>query len=627
MGTQKKLVSDAFLKDLLDKIDIVSVINSRLGGQLQKKGADYKCKCPFHEEDTPSFVVSEKRQIFTCFGGCFDGKASNAINFIRAFHQVPFPEAVEILCEEAGIEPPFNNEEHLDADAQKKQDIFAALADAAELYQGFLANDSYKTEAVKYLKGRGITGQLAKKFGLGYAPSEWAIVMKHLSKRHGAQTLKDAGLLVEKNGKKYDLFRDRIMFPISDRRGRIIGFGGRRVDDSSDAPKYINSPETMVFRKSFELYNFDKAQNAARKSGKLYIVEGYTDVTTHAQFGIEDTVAPLGTAFTQGQLEKVLSVTSEPVMCFDGDKAGRDAAWKCMMMSLPHLNDGVRMKFLFYPEGYDPDTLLRKEGSDAYLARLSQAMPLSQFVIAELTSRYGVDTPEAKASVAHGAADVISKMPHGVYREVMLAATAKSIGLAEDRLMSAITQQHPEARVLPAHPTKARPNPQSAGPGPAHPQNLIPQPASVQRTQSDSPRAPASSPARHFTGGALIPGMAGPKSAPAQQYRQFQNRNDQALKTLSASGNVENFTRQAVITELKHSRGALNARYLADNVTQTISELVGESEAKSMASKIRTYTLTATEQYNKRLAEYEKSGNAPTSKPSASPSSGMGMGR
>jgi DNA primase len=632
MAAPKKLVSDAFIGELLDRVDIVRLIDDRLGGKLKKTGANYKCNCPFHEEETPSFVVSETKQVFTCFGGCFGGKGSNAINFIREYDQVDFTEAVTILCERVGMEPPFGKEENLDPMAQKKKDVLACLADAKDLYAGFLKDAKYKDPAIDYLKNRGITGQTAKQFSIGFAPAEWAIAMKRLSKKHGRETLKAAGLIVEKNGKPFDLFRDRIMFPISDRKGRVVAFGGRRRDDNSDTPKYINSPETIVFQKSKELYNFDKAQNAARKTGKLYIVEGYTDVTSHGQFGIEDTVAPLGTAFTEGQLEKVLSVTSEPIMCFDGDKAGREAGWKSMMMSLPHLNDGVRMKFLFYPEGQDPDTLLRSEGVDAYMGRLAQAMPLSQFVITELTNRYGSDTPESKAAVAHGAADVISKMPHGVYREVMLTATAQAVGLPEQRLVDAIAHQHPNAKVTPAHPTKGRPLPNSVTPPVAS--TVQPQQKPVPKAEASAPgptqqpaRRPSPAPGNHFTGGGLVPGMTGAATAAAPRFAQFQKRNEQALADLQSSGDVENFTRQAVIGELKQSQGAINARYLADNVTKTIEDVVGKDAASEMAPKIRNYTLTATEQYNKRLAEHLKHGSSPAATPGASPSTGMGMGR
>lgn len=635
MGTQKKLVSDAFLSELLDRVDIVKLIDSRVGGKLKKKGGNFECACPFHDEDTPSFVVSEVKQIFTCFGGCFGGKGSNAINFIREFNQVNFVEAVKILCDEVGMGHPFDKEEHLDPKAQKKKDIIEALSDAKDLYSDFLKDEKYKAPAVDYLKGRGITGQVAQRFSIGFAPAEWAIIMKRLSRKHGTETLKAAGLLVEKNGKHFDLFRDRIMFPISDRRGRVIGFGGRRLDDDSKAPKYINSPETLVFQKNKELYNFDQAQNAARKTGKLYIVEGYTDVTSHGQFGIDDTVAPLGTAFTEGQLEKVLSVTSEPVMCFDGDRAGREAGWKSMMMSLPHLNDGVRMKFLFYPEGHDPDSLLRLEGVDAYMARLSQAMPLSEFVITELSNRYGADSPESKAAIAHGAAKVIAKMPHGVYREVMLVSTAKAVGLPEQRLVEAMLKQHPSAHVTPAHPIKGRPNPDLSTPSSApavHPRPTLlhaPVQGRVAPAPEEQPQpsTPSRVPGNHFTGGAMVPGMIGPTAATAPRFRQFQKRNEVALANLRSSGDVESFTRQSVTNELKSSQGALNARYLADNVTKTICDVVGQDAAQEMAPKIRNYTLTATEQYNKRLAEYVKTGTSPATNPGTSPSSGMGLAR
>lgn len=614
MAKKGKLVSDAFISELLDRVDIVKVIDSRLGGKLKKDGANYKCQCPFHDEDTPSFVVSDKKQIFTCFGGCFGGKGSNAINFVKAFDQVSFPEAIKRLCEEVGMEPPFDNEENLDPKAERKQKIFAALSDAKDLYQGFLRDPKYRDRAVEYLKTRGFTGEVAKEFGIGVAPNEWAITMKRLSQKHGTDVLKDAGLVSEKNGRKHDMFHDRIIFPINDQRGRVIGFGGRRLNDESSAPKYINSPETLVFRKSNELYNFDKAQNAARKAGKLYIVEGYTDVIAHAQFGIHNTVAPLGTAFTDGQLSKVLTVTSDPVMCFDGDRAGRQAAWKAMMMSLPHLNDGIRMQFLFYPEGQDPDTLLRAEGVDAYQARLEDAMPLSRFVITELTNRYGNDTPEAKASIASEAANVISGMPHGIYREVMLKATAQAIDLPEQRLVDAMLKQHPQATVTPSHPTRGRPNPEP-----------------VQQTATNTPAPtassnPASKPGSHFTGGGLIPGMLTPKAGSAPRFQQFQARHEKEINTLRSTGDVEGFTRKAVKAELTASRGAVNARYLADNLTKTIESFVGQDSAKDMAPKIRNYTLAATQEFNKRLAEQEN-GVKQTMKSGNGPSQGMGMSR
>ncbi len=630
----KQRLSDAFIAELLDRVDIVRLIDNRLGGKLKKKGGNYECPCPFHEENTASFVVSEQKQIFTCFGGCFGGKGSNALNFIREYDKVGFPEAVEILCDEVGMAHPFGKEENLDPLAEKKQNVLKALSDAAELYQGFLKDPKYQAEAVQYLKGRGITGEVAKKYGLGVAPKEWAILQKKLTRKHGQQTLIDAGLISKKGEKAFDMFRDRIMFPISDQRGRIVGFGGRRLDDSSNAPKYINSPETIVFVKNKELYNFDNAQNAARKAGNLYIVEGYTDVIAHGQFGIENTAAPLGTAFTTAQLAKVLSVTTDPVMCFDGDRAGREAAWKSMMMALPSLADGVRMKFLFYPEGQDPDTLLRSEGADAYMARLNAAMPLSEFVVVELKRRYNDGSPESAAAIAHGAADVIAAMPAGVYREVMLSATAQAIGLPEQRLLEAMQKQHPNAKVTLAHPTGSRPNPTPVM-VPARTPAPTPEATPAQSQSVAAPNARAAAPQRpsavapagnHFTGGSTIPGMTLPMVAPGPQQSQFLRRNERAIDELRSTGNIESFTRACVGGELRHSKGALNSRYLADNVTAAITDLVGKAAVKSVAPKIRNYTMTATSEYNRRLAEYEKTSQAPSNTPSRSPSSGMGVG-
>ena len=347
-------IPPSFIDDLLARIDIVDLIGQRIA--LRKAGKDFQARCPFHDERTPSFTVSPDKQFYHCFG-C--GAHGTAIGFLMEHDRLAFREAVEELAQRVGLVIPSDGEPIRTGPDQGP--LYQVLEQAAELYRQQLRSHPEAARAVDYLKGRGLTGEIAARYGLGYAPSGWDFLLSRLGRDPaGRQRLLQAGLITDQDGKSYDRLRERIVFPIRDRRGRVIGFGGRVLGDGK--PKYLNSPETPVFHKGRELYGLYEAQKARRKLERLLVVEGYMDVIALAQFGIDYAVATLGTATTPEHLQLLLRSAPELVFCFDGDRAGRDAAWKALQTALPLATGNQSLRFLFLPEGEDPDTLVRAEG-------------------------------------------------------------------------------------------------------------------------------------------------------------------------------------------------------------------------------------------------------------------------
>ncbi|MGB5679724.1 MAG: DNA primase, partial [Gammaproteobacteria bacterium] len=386
-------IPQSFIDDLIARADIVEVINARV--PLKKKGREYTACCPFHNEKTPSFTVSENKQFYHCFG-C--GAHGTAIGFLMEYEHLDFVDAIETLAAEYHLEVPREDTPNQPGPVEnRKQPLYEILEQASRLYQQQLRHSN---RAIQYLKQRGLSGEIARKYQLGYAPDGWSFLFDKLGNNtSNIESLNITGMLVEKSeNKHYDRFRDRIMFPILDRRGRTIAFGGRIID--AGEPKYLNSPETPVFHKGYELYGFYEARQALRKLERIIVVEGYMDVVALAQHGIEYAVASLGTAMTRDQIQKLFRSVSEVIFCFDGDQAGHKAAWRALENTLPIMRDGLAARFLFLPDGEDPDSMVRKQGKAAFESRLEKAAPLSEFLFDKLLQGTAIDSMDGRARLA-----------------------------------------------------------------------------------------------------------------------------------------------------------------------------------------------------------------------------------
>ncbi|MCF5803337.1 MULTISPECIES: DNA primase [Pseudomonas syringae group] len=434
------LIPQSFIDDLLNRTDIVDVVSSRV--QLKKSGKNYSACCPFHKEKTPSFSVSPDKQFYYCFG-C--GAGGNALGFIMDHDNLDFPQAVEDLAKAAGMEVP--REQGVKGQKPRQptdSPLYPLLTAAAEFYRQALKSHPSRKAAVDYLKGRGLSGEIARDFGLGFAPPGWDNLYKHLSSDSLQQKVMiDAGLLIEnaETGKRYDRFRDRVMFPIRDSRGRVIAFGGRVLGD--DKPKYLNSPETPVFHKGQELYGLFEARKFNRNLDEIIVVEGYMDVIALAQQGLRNAVATLGTATSEEHLKRLFRVVPNVLFCFDGDQAGRNAAWRALEATLSNLQDGRRARFLFLPEGEDPDTLVRSEGTDAFKARINQhAQPLADYFFEQLTKESDPRSLEGKAHMATLAAPLIDKVPGANLSTLMRQRLTEITGLTGEAV-SQLVQSAP----------------------------------------------------------------------------------------------------------------------------------------------------------------------------------------
>ena len=397
---RRYLIPQSFIQDLLNRVDIVAVVERYV--PLKRAGANYVACCPFHSEKTPSFTVSQAKQFYHCFG-C--GAHGTAVGFVMEYAGAGFVDAVKDLAQTVGMQVPEIQGERPRGKTEEGDDLYAVLLKAAQYYSQQLKN---APRAIAYLKHRGLSGEIARHFGIGYAPDGWQNLQAAFPE-YNAKALVAAGLVIQGNeGKRYDRFRDRIMFPIVDQRGHIIGFGGRVLD--SGEPKYLNSPETQLFEKGRELYGLYQGRRAIRDAGRVIVVEGYMDVVALAQSGISYAVATLGTATTTAHVQKLLRQTEEIVFCFDGDDAGRRAAWRALENSLEQLVDGKQLLFLFLPQGEDPDTYVRKLGKDAFEKLLSDALPLSQFMLRELSSRVDLNTHEGRARLLLDAKPLVTQI-------------------------------------------------------------------------------------------------------------------------------------------------------------------------------------------------------------------------
>jgi DNA primase len=435
-----------FIDELIARTDIVDVIDARV--PLKKKGRDYMACCPFHNEKTPSFSVSQEKQFYYCFG-C--GASGTALGFLMDYEHMDFVTAIEELAARANMTIP--REEGAVTNTPDYQPLYNAMQTTATFFKQQLRQHPQAKRAVDYLKNRGLTGEIAEAYDMGYAPPGWDNLIRAMgSEGVNIDHLIQTGMVVDRDNKRYDRFRDRIMFPIHDHRGRVVAFGGR-VLDANAKPKYLNSPETPIFHKGQTLYGLYQARQHLRQIDKLLVVEGYMDVVALAQFGVRYAVATLGTATTHEHLERLFRTTDEIVFCFDGDRAGRQAAQRAIDNLLPMMHEGRQARFLFLPEGDDPDTLVRREGVEAFSARIASAIPFSTFFFDNLRS--GVDTSyeEGRARLVKSAKPLLAKMPDGVFKDMMVEKLANIASYDLERIQQQLSRSAEQDEPSPAKKT------------------------------------------------------------------------------------------------------------------------------------------------------------------------------
>ncbi|MEW9798362.1 DNA primase [Alteromonas sp. CYL-A6] len=408
-----------FIDDLLARTDVVDIVDARV--KLKKAGKNYQACCPFHNEKTPSFTVSQDKQFYHCFG-C--GAHGNAISFVMEFDRLEFVEAIEELARYHGLEVPREkgslHPQVSEQQRQQKQDDYALMEQVSRFFQQQLRSHPDSQKAIDYLKGRGLSGEIVKQWEIGYAPDSWDSLLKTFgTSADRIRQLLDLKLVNENDRKKrYDFFRHRIMFPIRDKRGRVVGFGGRVLENDS-GPKYLNSPETRIFHKGQELFGFYQARQQNRHLDKVIVVEGYMDVVALSQYGISIATAALGTATTPEHMQMLMRASGHIICCYDGDRAGREAAWRALENALPALKDGVRLSFLFLPDGEDPDSMVRKIGKDAFMTLCDDAMPLSTFFYDSLLKQHNPGTPEGRIALKSAAQPLIDTV-EGEQQRLML---------------------------------------------------------------------------------------------------------------------------------------------------------------------------------------------------------------
>ncbi|WP_159739288.1 DNA primase [Vibrio atypicus] len=412
----------SFIDDLLARLDIVDIVDARV--KLKKKGKNYGACCPFHNEKTPSFSVSQEKQFYHCFG-C--GVHGNAIDFLMEYERLDFVEAIEELASSLGLDVPreqrqgggFQSSQPQASSAQKRS-LYDLMGSIAQFYRDQLKLSASKI-AIEYLKDRGLSGEIVQKFGIGYVADEWDLVRKNFGQQQQSQEmLVSGGMLIENDkGNRYDRFRGRVMFPIRDRRGRVIGFGGRVLGDGT--PKYLNSPETPIFHKGKELYGLYEVMQAHREPSQILVVEGYMDVVALAQYGVDYSVASLGTSTTGDHVQLLFRQTNTVVCCYDGDRAGREAAWRALENALQYLKTGNTLKFLFLPDGEDPDSYIRKYGKEAFEQQVQQATPLSSYLFDNLIEIHQINlgNTEGKSALRAHASALINKIPDPYFQELL----------------------------------------------------------------------------------------------------------------------------------------------------------------------------------------------------------------
>lgn len=433
-------IPETFIQELLNRVDVVDVIDASV--PLKKAGANYSACCPFHNEKTPSFTVSPTKQFYHCFG-C--GAHGTALGFLMEYQGLGFVDAVHELAKRVGMTVP---QETRVVDKAAEQ-VAVGMQEALQLALGYYRAELKKSErAINYLKGRGLSGEIAARFQIGYAPSGWQNLAS-IIKEYQSESLGVAGLVItNEQGRRYDRFRDRIMFPIHDQKGQVIGFGGRVLgSDGDDAgPKYLNSPETPLFQKGHELYGLFLARRAIREAGRVLVVEGYMDVVALAQHGVGYAVATLGTATTPYHITKLMRQTDDIVFCFDGDAAGRKAAWRAAINSLPALTDGLRLSFLFLPPEHDPDSYIREFGKDGFEAALKETQPLSQYLVQTLSSANDMQSHEGRVRFMNDAEPILKQIQAPALSLLLRKRCAELAGVSQAELESLMNLAQPATR-------------------------------------------------------------------------------------------------------------------------------------------------------------------------------------
>lgn len=437
-----------FINDLLARTDIVDLIDARV--KLKKQGKNYHACCPFHNEKTPSFTVNGEKQFYHCFG-C--GAHGNALDFLMNYDKLEFVESVEELAAMHNLEVPFEAGSGPSLIERHQRQTLYQLMDGLNAFYQQSLTQSAAEPARQYLSRRGLSSEVITRFAIGYAPPGWDNVLKRFGNNsENRKSLIDAGMLVTNDqGRSYDRFRERVMFPIRDKRGRVIGFGGRVL--GNDTPKYLNSPETDIFHKGRQLYGLYEAQQDKDEPQRLLVVEGYMDVVALAQYGINYAVASLGTSTTADHIQLLFRVTKNVICCYDGDRAGREAAWRALETALPYMSDGRQLRFMFLPDGEDPDTLVRKEGKEAFEARMEQAQPLSTFLFNSLLPKADLTTPDGTTQLAALALPLINQVPGETLRIQLRQMLGNKIGIFDDAQLDRLMPKQVESAA-------ARPAPQ-----------------------------------------------------------------------------------------------------------------------------------------------------------------------
>jgi DNA primase len=457
------MIPQEFIQSLLGRVDIVDVVDRYV--KLKKAGANFQACCPFHTEKTPSFTVSPTKQFYHCFG-C--GAHGNAIGFLMEYSGLAYPEAIRTLAETVGMQVPETRGGGFKGSADAAPGLAVHMVEALSYYRAELKKSKV---AIDYLKGRGVSGEIAARYGLGYAPDGWQN-LEAVFADYANASLKDTGLVIDsepegdRKSRRYDRFRHRVMFPILDARGNVIGFGGRVI--GAGEPKYLNSPETPLFEKGRELYGLYQARRAIRDANQVIVVEGYMDVVALAQHGVENAVATLGTATTPVHVGKLLKMADNVVFCFDGDAAGRKAAWRALEVSLPVVADGKVVSFLFLPPEDDPDTFVRREGREAFLAAAAQAKPLSQFLFAELAAHADMASEEGRARFVAEARPMLGQVEAPALAALLrrrLAELARLDAAEIEALVPSKLAAAPASR-----PGSRMPAPRNVRPSPASPE-------------------------------------------------------------------------------------------------------------------------------------------------------------
>ena len=425
------MIPEAFIQELLNRVDIVDVVDKSV--PLKKAGANYSACCPFHNEKSPSFTVSPTKQFYHCFG-C--GAHGTAIGFLMEYAGLSFIEAIHDLAKNVGMIVPQETRDTNDASGRLSQKVVVGLQESLQQAANYYKAELKKSpRAIDYLKARGLSGQIAAKFQIGYAPAGWQN-LQSIFPNYENEALTTAGLVVtNEQGKRYDRFRDRIMFPIHNQKGEVIGFGGR-VINPEDTPKYYNSPETPLFQKGHELYGLFIARRAIRDAARVLVVEGYMDVVALAQYGIDYAVAALGTATTPFHITKLMRQTDEIVFSFDGDNAGRTAAWRAAMNALPALTDGLKLRFLFLPQGHDPDSFVREFGKEKFEAEMQNAMPLSQYIVQHLSAENALHSQEDKVTFLNDAEPILRQIIAPRFSLMLRKRIAELAGLSEAEMQN-----------------------------------------------------------------------------------------------------------------------------------------------------------------------------------------------